>query len=184
MVLYAADLLENNRIDATSRLILSLISQLDDWGARTVSLLGVGAVTFVVLLTIRVSMGKYRGVDWYALLHALVSGIGALLATYLDIFASETLTGIPEPLRSCQCHGPLTSLHRVLPAVTMGYATFDFFDGLTLGIDFAMHGAATLLVMVIYVGANAPQLVTPMLLMEVSTINLVRMFTARWQERR
>ncbi|KAL7575592.1 hypothetical protein ACA910_020162 [Epithemia clementina (nom. ined.)] len=172
MVLEASALLEHENVDPIAHLILSFISKLDDWGARTVNLLHVGAVTFVILLSIRVSAGKYRGVEWYALLHALVSGIGAVMATYLDVYASEALTGVPEPLRSCQCQGPLTSLHRFLPAITMGYATFDFFDGLTLGIDFAMHGAATLLVMVVYVVANAPQLVTPMLLMEVSTINL------------
>ena len=174
MVLEAAKLLELEQSDEISRQILLFISLIDDWGGRTVSLFAVGAVTFALLLIVRVVAGKYRGVDWYALLHALVSGIGSLMATYLEVYASERLTGIPEPLRSCQCQGPLTSLHRLLPAITMGYATFDFLDGLTLGLDFMLHGAATLLVMSVYVFANAPQVVTPMLLMEVSTINLVR----------
>ncbi|KAL7575593.1 hypothetical protein ACA910_020163 [Epithemia clementina (nom. ined.)] len=172
MVLDASDLSKHEGIDGISRLILKFIALLEDWGAKDVNLLAVGTVTFVFLLGIRLSLGKYRGVDWYALLHSLVSGMGALLASYLDVFASEILTGVPEPLRSCQCQGPLTSLHRIIPAITMGYATFDFLDGLTIGIDFAMHGAALLVVLVVYVSANAPHLITNALLSEISTINL------------
>ena len=173
MALEASVLLEKDLGDPIARSILSFIAKLDEWGAATVDLRLLGVVTFFVLLLVRVTMGKHRGVDWYALLHALVTGLGSLMTTYLDVFAAEALTGIAEPLRSSQCHPPLTSLHRMLPAITMGYSSFDFLDGLTLGLEFALHGAATLFVMTVYVLLHAAHIITPMLVMEVSTINLV-----------
>mmetsp|Transcript_2991 Transcript_2991/g.4017 ORF Transcript_2991/g.4017 Transcript_2991/m.4017 type:complete len:272 (-) Transcript_2991:266-1081(-) len=155
-----------------SRQVLGFIAILDKSGLATVNLNVVGAVTFFILLGIRFTLKKYRGVDWYAFLHAIVSGSGSLLAVYLDANAAYALTGLGEPLRSCMCHGPLTSLHRILPAITMGYSLLDLLDGLGLGIDFALHGIFTFSVMIVFIQLNAPHVVTPFLLMEVSTINL------------
>ena len=172
---HAAELLANDaKLDSISRASLEFIAMLDNtFALPTVNSNYVAIGTFAILLTVRLTIKKYRGVDWYALLHALVSGYGAFLAVYLDMYAAEPLTGLPEPLRSCQCHGPLTSLHRILPAITMGYSIFDFLDGLTLGIDFALHGFFTTAVTVFFVQFQAPHVLTPMLLMEISTIHLV-----------
>jgi len=180
MVSSASDLLATegaSSLDWASVQILQFIQKLETTGLLDpqVNLNAVGAVTFGILLAIRFTFKKYRGVDWYALIHAIITGYGSLFAAYLDAHAAEPLTGLAEPLRSCSCHGSLTSLHRVLPAITMGYATFDLLDGLTLGIDFALHGFFTLLVMVVFVQMNAPHVVAPFLLMEVSTINLAMM---------
>jgi hypothetical protein len=56
---------------------------------------------------------------------------------FLD--SSEALTGTAEPLRSILCHGPLTSLHRIVPAITMGYGVFDIIEGLSHGLDFVSY---------------------------------------------
>lgn len=156
-----------------SRQMLSWIAVLDSYGAAAWNLRVVAVVAFVVLLGIRRALGKKRGVEWYALVHAIISSSGAVICTYLDIFASERVTGTPEPLRACiECAGPLTSLHRLMPAITLGYSAFDFIDGVTISFDFALHGLATFFVMLYFIEAGAPQFVTPYLLMEVSTLNL------------
>jgi hypothetical protein len=116
--------------------VLSWISVLDDWGAATWNLRHVAIATALTLGLIRKAMHKNHGVDWYAFVHALVTGWGSLLAVYISVAAAETLTGTTEPLRSVLCQGPLTSLHRILPAITMGYALFDVVDGFTTGLDF------------------------------------------------
>ena len=72
-------------------------------------------------------MKKKRGIDWYALIHAIISSIGAMICMYLDYTSSTILTGSPEPESTVLCGEPLTSLHRILPAITMGYAIFDLF---------------------------------------------------------
>jgi hypothetical protein len=126
----------------------------------------------LLIWCVRATLQKKRGIDWYAFVHALVTGLGSMACVYLDLFAAETLTGTPEPLRSCQCEGPLTSLHRILPAITMGYSMFDLLDGFTISIDFALHGLSTLSVMAFFCEHNAPHIIAPMLLMEVSTIPL------------
>jgi hypothetical protein len=172
MAIASAELLANDNIDGVSRLILQVVALLDDFGAQTWDLRIVGVATSIFLFGVRLAFNKKYGVDWYALLHALVTGLGSMGAVYLDMVASETLTGTAEPLRSCQCEPPLTSLHRILPAITMGYAIFDMIDGLTLGIDFAAHGVMTFIIMAFYVESDLPQIVMPFLLMEVSTIFL------------
>lgn len=65
---------------------------------------------------------------------------------------------------------PLTSLHRILPAITMGYAVFDLLDSFDLRLDFLLHGAATFSVMGLFVWNDVPHLVNSMLLMEVSVL--------------
>ena len=174
MVLKAAELLENEGATGVTRGILSFISILDDWGALTVNQYGLAVGTFVVLVTIKIVCGKSRGVDWYAFVHGCIAGIGNAMACYLDVFASEALTGVPEPLRACQCQGPLTSLHRILPAITLGYSVLDLFDGLFLGVEFALHGAALFFSLIFYIWTDSSHLAIGALVSEMSTINLVR----------
>mmetsp|Transcript_26191 Transcript_26191/g.60202 ORF Transcript_26191/g.60202 Transcript_26191/m.60202 type:complete len:297 (-) Transcript_26191:105-995(-) len=160
-------------LDYGSRQILQgVVTLLDDWNCATINLNVVAAIALAVLTFLRFTLGKRNGVDWYSLAHSLVTGWGSVLALYLDEAASEQLTGIPEPLRACQCHGPLTSLHRIIPAITMGFSILDLLDGATIGIDFALHGCFTFVVMVFYVQTNVPQIVTPFIVMEMSTIHL------------
>jgi hypothetical protein len=172
MVLKAAQLLQVEGVGPVTTGILSLIKILDDYGAWEWNLRVVGLVTVLVLWCVRATLQKKRGIDWYACVHAMVTGLGSMACVYLDLFAAETLTGTSEPLRSCQCEGPLTSLHRILPAITMAYSMFDLFDGFTISIDFALHGLSTFSVMAFFCEHNAPHIITPMLLMEVSTIPL------------
>ena len=186
-----------SRLDCVSRLILSLISQLDRVGAETWNLNHVAMATTATILVIRACLGQLHGVDWYAFMHALVTGVGSILCLYLDVFAYDSLregtytfthvihTTHPRFANSRFAHStislsptvrlnpgqcgdtPLTSLHRILPAITMGYSVFDMFDGFHLRLDFLLHGGATFLVMALFVENDVPHLVTSMLLMEV-----------------
>lgn len=172
MVAEAALLLQKEGLDSLTRLILSCVAVLDHYGAWQWNLRLVGVVSAAIFAAIRLTFGKKRGIDWYALTHAIISAYGSLACVYLDLFAAEALTGTPEPLRSCQCLGPMTSLHRILPAITLGYSIFDLIDGVTISLDFALHGLGTLSVMAFYVEHNQPNFITPMLIMEVSTLFL------------
>jgi hypothetical protein len=171
-MLYSSELIKTEGLDWVTIALLRGISYLDHWGAWTWSLRNVAITTAIVLGCVRLVLKKYRGIDWYAFIHAVVSASGSLACLYLDFASSQQLTGIPEPLRSLQCHGPLTSLHRILPAITMGYSIFDFFDGLTISIDFVIHGAVTFSVMAFFIKLQAPHIMAPMLFMEGSTIFL------------
>ena len=170
--LLARDLLESKAesLDWLSHKVLVFIAWMDDYGASTVSWRQVGLFSFLVLAVIKLVLGKRRGIDWYGLFHALVTGIGAAACIYLDVVASETLTGFPEPQRSCQCLPPLTSLHRILPAISTGYSILDTYDGAKTGPAFLAHGIATGFVMVYFSEINAPHIVVSFLLMEVSTV--------------
>jgi TLC domain len=149
------------------------IAILDDCGGWDWNLRLVGLVSASLLLFVRLALQRKWGIEWYALIHALVSSGGAIICLYLDSTSSELLTGgMNEPLRAVLCQEPLTSLHRILPAITMGYALFDLYDGIFISIDFIMHGTATLAIMAIFVEVNAPQIMSPMLIMETSTIFL------------
>jgi len=121
-------------------------------------------------------LGKKYKVDWDAFIHAVLSGTGSAMCYYLDIFAAVDMRGVSEPLGSVQCLGPLTSLHRILPAITQGYAICDIINGFTLGgRDAISHGFATFFVMALFNEMNASHIITPMLLMEISTIVLATM---------
>ena len=117
--------------------ILALVTFLDSelgawqWGTRQVAV-----VTALVLGIIRILFGDAYGVSWYSFTHGAFSGYLSAMAVWLSIFAAVPLTGMSEPLRSITCHGPLTSMHRFVPAITMGYGLFDIFDGFSHGIDF------------------------------------------------
>ena len=173
MPLYAADHLQVEGLDdPIARSLLTGVALLEEHGAWTWNLRLVGLSSSLFLLLVRLILKKKRGVDWYALIHAIISSGGAAACLYLDNTSSVRLTGSTEPFRAVMCQEPLTSLHRILPAITMGYALFDLFDGLFISVDFVLHGAATLAVMALFVELNAPQIMAPMLLMETSTIFL------------
>ena len=172
MTIAAAEILAHENVDPMTRGILHVVSILDSVGAREWSLRMVAVVTFGALGMIRMTIGKRYNIDWYALTHNAATGIGSVAAVYLDVFAAKHLTGTPEPLRSCLCGGPLTSLHRILPALTMGYGVLDLVEGLHLGPDFAAHGIATFSIMTFFVESDQPQIVVPFLMMEVSSIFL------------
>mmetsp|Transcript_2225 Transcript_2225/g.5797 ORF Transcript_2225/g.5797 Transcript_2225/m.5797 type:complete len:296 (-) Transcript_2225:43-930(-) len=155
-----------------SSCMLRLIKVLDDLGAQTWNLAAVSVVTAVTLFGIRVAFGKKQGVDWLALVHAIVSGYGSFICVYLSFAEAPMLTGVIEPLRSVTCQGALTSLHRLIPAVTMGYGLFDIAEGLTHGIDFLAHGLATFTIMAYFCYYSVSEIIVPMLLMEISTVHL------------
>jgi hypothetical protein len=161
-----------------SAIFLSWIAVLDEYGAATWNLRLVGVVTALFLGLLRVAFDKKGGVDWMAFVHAILSGYGSLMCVWLNVFSAETLTGTSEPLRSIMCHGALTSLHRIVPAITMGYALFDIFESFSHGIDFILHGVATFTIMAYFNELNVGEIIVPMLLMEVgSNCSLLPMFS-------
>jgi hypothetical protein len=175
MVQYSVDYLKNTEgLDSISIVILRFISTyLDDNGAWEWNLNYVAICTTIILGCIRLVFKKYRGIDWYAFIHAVISASGSLACLYLNAISSSQISPIAEPLRSIQCYGPLTSLHRILPAITMGYSIFDFLDGLTISVDFVLHGFVTFSVMYTFIHIfHAPHIMSPMLFMEGSTVFL------------
>jgi hypothetical protein len=139
-------------LDPLSSWLLHAIDKyLDSLGAWTWNTRAIAIGSALLLLGVRLVLKKRGGVDWYALIHAIITGGGSILCVYLDFQATPVLTGLHEPARSLQCYGPLTSLHRLLPAITMGYSIFDLIDGIFLGPDFLLHGFATLIVFSFYV---------------------------------
>mmetsp|Transcript_2000 Transcript_2000/g.4249 ORF Transcript_2000/g.4249 Transcript_2000/m.4249 type:complete len:298 (-) Transcript_2000:106-999(-) len=170
-------------------LILRFISVLDDYGASTWNLRAVAFISAICLYgTYKVGRtgpggAKLGNVCWEGLLHAIISGVGAAICVYLNEFAAEEISGVSEPLRSIRCDGeagaggggPLTSLHRILPAITLGYGMCDILEGLDLGRDFLLHATALVLVMGTVCELGVSHTVTPMLIMELSSIwlNLV-----------
>jgi hypothetical protein len=168
--------------DAATRAILELCARLDGWGAWDWPHWAIAAGFAAALCAVRVAGRKRLGVDWYALVHAAVSFVGCAAVLYLDLVASRQLTGIPEPDRSLACHAPLTSLHRILPAMTMGYSLLDLFDGIFISFDFALHGGVTMLVLAYYCSVGAPHIVEPLLIVEASTVFLVLVRAEFWSD--
>lgn len=181
--LFASDLLQTlerkvlaggaSTDDVLTRAILRFIGLLDDGGARTWPHWGVALWTAALFGIVRYVGHKKHGVDWYCLVHAWMSAAGSVMVVYLDVFQSERLTGTPEPLRALLCQGPMTSLHRILPAITIGYSLFDFLDGIRISWDFAAHGAVTLFTLGLFCATGTPHFTAPFLIMEVSTVFLV-----------
>lgn len=152
--------------------IMSWIEYLDSYGAQDWDLRVVAMVSAVFLLTMRYTIGHKWNVDWDALVHAIISGIGSAVCIYLNFYAASNITGLNEPLGTIQCKGPLTSLHRIIPAITQGYAICDIINGWKLGPAFLAHGIGTFTIMTIFNELEASSIITPMLIMEVSTIVL------------
>ena len=80
------------------------ITQLDNivedpkWNYRILAVIS-GLVWFLMFLI----GGKKYGVYWYSFLHSIVSGVGALLCVYLDVFAAEFISGTSGMLCPCPC---------------------------------------------------------------------------------
>mmetsp|Transcript_18622 Transcript_18622/g.37733 ORF Transcript_18622/g.37733 Transcript_18622/m.37733 type:complete len:271 (-) Transcript_18622:228-1040(-) len=157
-------------------LIESGISLLDSFGASSWSLRAVAFTTAALLLVMRKSVGEAAGIEWHAFFHAAVTGFGAWACQILDDASREEWNGENGPGIDPgldPCGGPPTSLHRLLPALTLGYSICDILDSLKLGPAFLLHGLATAFVMAVFCELEqATHLVTPMLLMEISTIPL------------
>jgi hypothetical protein len=136
----------------------------DQWTSRQI------AVCSIILIgVVQFTIGDWKGVKWFSFIHAVISGNLSLVCVLLNYFAAFQLTGNTEPLGSILCHGPLTSLHRIVPAITMGFGMFDIIEGFTNGIDFMLHGLATSFIMGYFTEFDIGEIVTPMLLMEIST---------------
>lgn len=136
---------------------------LADWSSRQVAI-----ATVVILGLLFVGLHEKGGIRWYSLVHAVVSG-------YLSLIC--VLTSYYNDHPSTLCEGPLTSFHKITPAITMGYGIFDILEATTknLSKDFILHGFATFAVMAYFVECNIPEIVLPFLLMEISTVHLVLM---------
>mmetsp|Transcript_2901 Transcript_2901/g.6223 ORF Transcript_2901/g.6223 Transcript_2901/m.6223 type:complete len:283 (+) Transcript_2901:208-1056(+) len=158
---------------------LSLVQDFDDWtGAPkwAQSSRIIGLATVFVLSIIYKIIGKKYGVNWCSFAHASVVGSMSFVAVWLNIYAAESLTGTMEPLGAVLCQGPLTTFHSIVPAITMGYGVFDLLEGIHMAkTDFILHGVATLSIMAYFCEYGVPEIIVPMLLMEISTINLVFM---------
>jgi len=163
---------------------LGLIQSFDDLtGAKdwATSSAKIGIFSVVVLTVIHKVVGKAFDVNWCSWFHACVVGFMSFVASWLNLFAAEALTGTPEPLGGVLCKGPLTTWHSIVPAITMGYGIFDLKEGILLGKpDFIMHGVATLSIMLYFCFYGVPEIIMPMLLMEISTINLVFMGATKY----
>lgn len=174
---------QQNILNPFHRTIVSFISYyLDENGAGTEwNLRSIAFLSTIIFLAIRLILHKRYRIDWYGFIHSIITGIGSLLCIYLNEYVIQELTGTPEPLgtitSTCMENNggivSITSLHRILPSITLGFAIIDVVDGIQMGIDFAIHGAATLLVFIYFTEiAKAPSIIAPMLVLENSTIFL------------
>ena len=113
--------------------------------------------------------------DWDAFVHAVLTAILSCICQYYNSFLAEEMRGEPEPYGSIsKCLGPLTSLHKIVPSMTLGYAICDIINGFTLGVDALAHGFATFTVMAAFIYLDASHIITPMLTMEVSYLLFAR----------
>mmetsp|Transcript_2633 Transcript_2633/g.3505 ORF Transcript_2633/g.3505 Transcript_2633/m.3505 type:complete len:265 (-) Transcript_2633:783-1577(-) len=161
-----------SELNYTSKVLLSAIAHLDSYGAQEWSLRAVTATSAAIFIGMRMAIGHKYNIDWDAFVHAIISGFGSAVCIYLNMYAAVAMNGISEPLASVQCNGPLTSLHRIIPAITQGYAICDIINGFRLGPAFLAHGFATFTVAAIFNEVGGSHLITPLLLMEISTIVL------------
>jgi len=136
---------------------------LADYTSRQIAI-----ITAVILGILLITLHEKGGIRWYSLIHAIISGYLSLLCVWTSYYYSPS---------SSLCDGPLTVLHRITPAITMGYGIFDIFEATTksLSKDFLLHGIATFGVMAYFCENDIPEIVLPFLLMEISTVHLVFM---------
>lgn len=115
---------------------LGLIQYCDDltgaesWAKSSVK---IGFFTVIALTIVHKILGRKMEVNWPSFVHAVFVGLMSFVASWLNIFAAEALTGTPEPLGGVLCRGPLTTWHSIVPAITMGYGIFDLQEGIRLG---------------------------------------------------
>jgi hypothetical protein len=145
---------------------------LSTWTSRQVAI--ITAVTLALLY----KHEKY-GIRWYSLLHAVLSGYLSLICVWTSYHHTPPLSA------SNICDGPLTSLHRITPAITLGYGLFDILEATikSLPKDFLLHGVATFGVTAYFCEYNIPEIVLPFLLMEISTVHLVFMKATNFSEK-
>ncbi|KAL7491645.1 hypothetical protein ACHAWT_001874 [Skeletonema menzelii] len=142
---------------------------LSNWTSRQIAI--ITAITLGLL---------YRhekwGIRWYSLLHAILSGYLSLICVWTSYHHA--------PSSATLCDGPLTSLHRITPAITLGYGLFDILEAMlkSLPRDFLLHGVATFGVMAYFCEYHIPEIVLPFLLMEISTVHLVFMKATNFSE--
>jgi hypothetical protein len=96
----------------------------------------VAIISAILLGGIRAVCKQKYGVNWYSLLHAFLTGLLSFICVWLNEFAAVSLTGTTEPLGSILCKGPLTTVHAIVPAITMGFGVFDIIEGFSHGTDF------------------------------------------------
>lgn len=94
MVYYAKDLKVESGAPITN-LLLSCISVLDNFGAWEWNLRWVSVGWFLFFGALRYGVGKTRGVEWYSLIHAMVTGIGGVICAYMTFVMAEPMTGTP-----------------------------------------------------------------------------------------
>jgi len=122
---------------------------------------------------IYVLIGNRNGVDWHSVSHSVLVGLGSIYCTYMNIFEAESISGMPEPLRTIRCEGPLTPLHSFIPVVALGYAVSDIIYGFQTGSnDFIFHGACMGTVLLIVCELEMQHSVISALLMYVSSFAL------------
>jgi len=176
----------------TEFLLKHVVSRLDGVGGWEWDLRHVALTAAMFFAIIKLSFNKKRGICWYEGCHAMIQSVGAITCMYLDYAiwdARRTLAAADNdasqtssiyassPYRDPDlvCGGPTTSLHRLLPAILMGYAMVDFVDAMMtmFSYDFVLHGFGAFVATYYYsVSYNKSHLLTPFLLMEVSTVFL------------
>ena len=93
MVRYVNDMMLDSAEAPVTSAILSMIAILDENGAWDWNLRLLSLAWFLVFAAIRLLLGKTGGIDWYALIHALITGIGGIICAYLSFAMAEQLTG-------------------------------------------------------------------------------------------
>ena len=83
-----------SELDALSKIFLSLISHLDHLNADSWSLRTITATSAAIFLGMRASIGHKYDIDWDAVVHAIVSGVGAAICIYLNRNAAVEMNGI------------------------------------------------------------------------------------------
>lgn len=78
--------------------LLSQIAYLDDWGAWDWNLRWASFYWTLVFAGIRMVMGERGGVNWYAIIHAIITGVGGVMCSYLSFVSAEHMTGTPGEL--------------------------------------------------------------------------------------
>lgn len=158
-----------------SQLILEYAKTIDAYYDENTSYKTVALIAAIFFLTLRLSpLKRKHDFDLDGFVHAFITGIGSAMCVYLDYFVAEELSGTSEPLGMMRCQKPLTNLHMILPAITLGYSICDIINGLTMNLpkEFLAHGVVTFAASALYCENQMQQFATHMLVMELSTILL------------
>ena len=92
-------------------MMLGSIQKLDDtlnladYTSRQVAI-----ITIIFLGILLVGLHERGGIRWYSLIHAIVSGYLSLICVWTSYYHTDNNGGL--------CDGPLTSFHRITPAVS------------------------------------------------------------------